>query len=324
MILTNKNDNENTDLLRNNTSEYPQKIGNRPLVTAVLVCWNHEHFVRASVLSVLQQTYSNIQLIVFDNGSTDGSRRELDLLRKQHEFTLIYQENIGLVRTLNKGLRMAKGKYFSALSTDDIWLEDKIARQTSYFEKHHDVHMISGFIRAINKDGENIPFHWNPKRTGIMDFADLMTQGNTVIGPTVMCRTETLLEVGGYDESIKMEDYTLALQFAQSGYGVVVLNDIFTLYRRHESNWTSNSMNLELLELGHKYRHLPEYPLFLRCNIPRIFRNLVAEGHKKEALKLLLTEPIAWTWDDVGVGMIMILIPTFLMRLRRGKKHKIN
>jgi glycosyltransferase involved in cell wall biosynthesis len=301
-----------------------EKNKNEPLVTAVLVCWNHERFVRASVLSALQQTYPSIQLIVFDNGSTDCSRRMLETLRQEYEFTLVCQENIGLVRSLNKGLRMAKGKYFTGLSTDDIWLPDKVARQVSYFEEHQDVHMLGGFIKAIDENGEFITFHWNPKRIGAMCFSDLMTQGNTLLGPTVMCRTSTLRAVNGYDEAIRIEDYALALQFAYEGYGIIVLEETYTLYRRHASNWTSKSMNPEVLEIGHKYKHLPEYKEFLRCNTPRLFRNLVAEGHKMTALRVLLTEPIDWTWDDVGIGMIMFIVPTFLLRWRRRIKHRSN
>ena len=97
-----------------------------PPVTAVLVCWNHERFVRQAVLSALQQTYPNIQVIVFDNGSSDGSRRELEALAKEHEFTLVFQDNIGVVRALNKGLTLGRGKYFTMLATDDVWLPDKV------------------------------------------------------------------------------------------------------------------------------------------------------------------------------------------------------
>ena len=88
-----------------------------PRVTAVLVCWNHVRFVRAAVESVLQQTYPNIQLIVFDNGSTDGSRRELEALRDVHGFTLVLQDNLGLVRTLNRGLAMADGELIAPLAS---------------------------------------------------------------------------------------------------------------------------------------------------------------------------------------------------------------
>src|SRR5690349_4879345 len=97
------------------------------LVTAVLVCWNHARFVRCAVSSVLRQSHPHVQLIVIDNGSTDGSIPILEELGAEHGFTLICQENVGLVRALNQGLALARGKYFACLATDDVWLEHKTA-----------------------------------------------------------------------------------------------------------------------------------------------------------------------------------------------------
>nr|HET7858517.1 glycosyltransferase family A protein [Caldimonas sp.] len=124
-----------------------------PRVTAVLVCWNHVRFVRAAVESVLRQTYPNIQLIVFDNGSTDGSRRELESLRDAHGFTLVVQDNVGLVRALNRGLAMAEGEFIAPLATDDVWLPHKTALQVDYLLAHPDVELVAGQIESIDAEG---------------------------------------------------------------------------------------------------------------------------------------------------------------------------
>jgi len=292
-----------------------------PLVTAVLVCWNHERFVREAVLSAVHQTYRAIELIVFDNGSTDGSRRELLALQQEHGFTLICQDNIGLVRTLNKALSMARGKYFAGLATDDIWLPEKTAREVAFLEANPDVDLVGGQIECIDAEGRRI---YPPLvvRPGDVSFGDLMTYGCFVYGPTVMCRTEMLRAIGGYDESLRIEDYSLALKLTYEGRRVVSLPDVLTQYRRHGNNWTAGSVDPELAEIGNRYRDTPEYRIFYRRNFPMTFWQLVADGRKREALHTLLTEPVPWTWANVGRGLVRMLIPYAFIRAYRALKGK--
>lgn len=293
-----------------------------PPVTAVLVCWNHVRFLRKAVESVFHQTYPNIELIVFDNGSTDGSRAELERLRAEHEFTLVLQDNVGLVRALNRGLELSKGKYIACLSTDDIWLADKTAIQVAYLEANPDVHLVAGQIESIDADG-NFSAVPTVKRSGEPTFKELMTRGNYVPGPTTMCRVSTLQSFGGYDETIRIEDYSLVLKLTYLGMRVVVLPESLTLYRFHGSNWSAGSLESELLEVGAPYRHTPEYAAFYRFHFPLRFWYLVKEGRKMSAWRLLLSEPVPWTWANVGRGLVRMLIPYFLVRLVRRLRAKM-
>jgi alpha-1,3-rhamnosyltransferase len=297
-------------------TEQEESATRRPLVTAILVCWNHVRFVRAAVESVLQQTYPRIQLIVFDNGSTDGSRRELEAMRDEYRFTLVLQDNVGLVRALNRGLAMAEGEYIATLSTDDVWLPHKTESQVDYLTAHSDVQLVAGQIESIDAEGELSPVP-TVKRWGEPTFAELMTKGNYVPGPTVMCRTAILRELGGYDESVRIEDYTLVLKLTHLGYRVVVLPESFTLYRSHGANWTAKSVDPELHELGALYRDTPEYRGFYRLHFPLSFWRLVKDGHKLKALRLLFSEPVPWTWANVGRGLVRMAIPYGLVRLVR-------
>lgn len=292
-----------------------------PLVTAVLVCWNHVRFVRRAVESVFEQTYPNIELIVFDNGSTDGSRAELEKLRAEREFTLVLQDNVGLVRALNRGLAICKGKYIACLSTDDVWLADKTAIQVDFLESHPDVHLVAGQIESIDADGKlsAVP---TVKRSGEPTFRELMTRGNYVPGPTTMCRIETLNALGGYDESIRIEDYSLVLKLTYRGMRVVVLPQSLTLYRFHGANWSARSLESELLEVGAAYRHTPEYREFFRFHFPLSFWHRAKDGSKMSALRLLLTEPVPWTWANVGRGFVRLAIPHSLVRLVRKLRAK--
>lgn len=301
----------------NSHGVFASQIDNDRTVTAVLVCWNHELFVEQAVMSALRQTHKDLQLIVIDNGSTDRSRDVLEALQRSYSFTLLLQENIGLVRALNRGLELARGAYFAVLATDDRWVETKLDSQVTFLEQHADYHLVSGQIRHIDELGNNIdsPIFAQP---GEVTFAQLMTLGNRVFGPTIMCRTATLKKLGGYDESIRLEDYSIALAMTKANYRVMVLDEILTLYRRHANNWTAKSIASELQELGNKYRNCSEYKAYYRHHFFRPVKDLVDRGRRVEALQLMMREPVAWTWDDVGVGLIKMIVPRSLIRIARS------
>jgi glycosyltransferase involved in cell wall biosynthesis len=294
-----------------------------PLVTAVLVCWNHERFVGAAIRSVLEQTYARIQLIVVDNGSVDGSRREIEALRARHGFTVICNDtNLGLVAALNSGLALAQGEFFAVLATDDMWLPEKTSLQVNYFVEHSDVHLLAGQIESIDSEG-NFSRVRTVKRWGEPTFQSLMTESNWVSGPTIMCRTATLRELGGYDTSCRIEDYPLVLKLTYRGLRVVVLPDVLTLYRSHATNWTK-SIGPEFYEVGAPYRHTPEYRGFYQLHFPDAVWRLVREGKKREAWQTVLHEPVPWTWKNMGRGIFRMLIPYALIEAYRSLKRTLS
>ncbi len=295
---------------------------NLPLVTVVLVCWNHERFVRASILAAVRQTYPNIQLIVFDNNSSDSSRKIIEPLAEEYGFTFIHQPNVGLVKTLNCALEMARGKYFSAVATDDVWLLDKIERQVAFMEQEVGVDMVCGNIIMIDQDDQLVGIQASHRQKQEVTFKYLMAVGNAVQGPTVMVRTKALIDEGGYDETIRVEDYALALRFANLGRRIVHTGEVYTLYRRHGNNWTSRPLFEELREIGHVYRETPEYRQFICRSLNGYFRKLASEN-KKEAIHLLRSEPIAWSFSDVGIGLIKLLVPNSTIQKYR-KLHRAN
>jgi len=269
-------------------------------------------------MSAVRQTYPNIQLIVFDNDSRDGSRRVIEELRQEYEFQFIHQENVGLVKTLNRALKMAKGEYFTLLSCDDIWLLDKVERQVAFMEANPHVDMVCGNSVTIDEHGRllGVP---NNNRSGLeVTFKHLMEAGNAVHGSTVMVRTKALLEEGGYDASMLLEDYPLALSFAHKGRRIVHTGEIYTLWRLHSNNWSHRVGYDEHLEIGHVFRETPEYPSYARRQFKGYFRMLAGE-RKSDAIRLLRTEPIEWSWDDVGIGMLKLALPSGLLRRLRKR-----
>jgi alpha-1,3-rhamnosyltransferase len=211
-----------------------------PLVTVAISCYNHEAYIAQSIQSVLDQNYPFIQLLVIDDGSSDGSVSVIEGIRKKHDFYFETQDNQGLTVTLNKALSMAKGKYFIPFGSDDIMMLDRISKQVSYMESHAEIGCCGGNILKINGAGKILR---KPKINpdAISEFKHVMLNlGPGLPAPTLFFRTDLLREVDGFDTSIALEDLYIQLALTRQGHKLGVMNDVLAYYRVHDSNTYKN------------------------------------------------------------------------------------
>ena len=115
---------------------------NQPLVSVVIACYNHERFVQDSIQSVIDQTYQNIELIIIDDGSKDGSVKKIQEMiptckERFFRFEFRYRPNKGLSATLNEALVWCQGEYYSPIASDDMMLPQKIEKQINFLLKSH-------------------------------------------------------------------------------------------------------------------------------------------------------------------------------------------
>ncbi|PKI20753.1 glycosyltransferase [Pseudomonas monteilii] len=214
------------------------------LVTVVIASYNHARYIEASINSVINQTYKNIELLVIDDGSQDDSSIVLKRLQEQHGFDLRFQANQGLARTLNDAIARAKGSLIVPFGSDDIMLPHRIATQVEYMKDKPEVGICSANIETIDQDGNvmgareqrnrNLPFRR-------LDFDDLFLDRKP--GPmaaTLMLRREALEKVGGFNADIRLEDVYIELTIAHAGYFIDVLGEVLAQYRDHPTNTFKN------------------------------------------------------------------------------------
>lgn len=126
------------------------------LISFVLVSYNQEKYIEAALLSVLDQTYSNIEIIVSDDGSTDKTK---DIIRLHHNDNFIFldnKKNKGLIGNLNFAFRYIKGEYVVVMAGDDISLPHRTSTIVNYFDDNPDTYCIYSNTIDINSDGEEI------------------------------------------------------------------------------------------------------------------------------------------------------------------------
>jgi len=111
-----------------------------PLVSVIMPSYNHERFVSEAIESVLNQTLGDLELIIIDDASKDNSRRIIeDFSKKDSRVKAIFHErNMGIARTLNDGIKAAKGKFIAFHASDDLWVKDKLEKELKVLEQNED------------------------------------------------------------------------------------------------------------------------------------------------------------------------------------------
>lgn len=120
-------------------------------ITVVVGTYNHGKYVGQCVKSILDQTYTNLELIVIDDGSTDNTREVLKPYADSIRY--VYQENLGRAAAKNHGIELAASDWIAIVGADDLWEPDKLARQVAAIEKYPQIDLISTNSSTFNDEG---------------------------------------------------------------------------------------------------------------------------------------------------------------------------
>jgi len=271
-----------------------------PLVSIIVSCYNHEAYIEECILSILNQTYDNIELIVIDDGSSDSSAKILEKLQQKHAFYFERQANQGLTKTLNKAIKMAKGKYIAPLGSDDIILPNKTEIQVNYLEERNDIAVVGGSILCIDRNGELTPKQQHKSYREI-NFKTLFSQPKSIPpAPSVMIRANILKDVGGYNTECKLEDLYLWLKITHEGHTIGVLDEVVAHYRKHENNTYKNHkfMTDSLLQTYGYFSSEPGYDYIKNRTLISMFLK-VSKENRQYAISLL--KRISWKYYNMKV-----------------------
>ncbi len=199
--------------------------------------YNGEKYLSQSVESILNQTYENFEFVIIDDGSTDNSYSILKQYASQHsQIVLIKNEkNLGLTKSLNLGLKIAKGKYIARQDHDDISHPERLEKEVRYLDQNPDVMLVTGNLKLIDSLGQFIN---NTKRFMEQKLIAWYLLFYNVIGghSLVMFRREEVVALGGYYEAFLYgQDYQLWLRLVETGK-IVILPEVLLQWRQHDEN----------------------------------------------------------------------------------------
>jgi glycosyltransferase, group 2 family len=255
-----------------------------PLLSIIIACYNHEHYIQDCIYSIINQEYQNIELIIIDDGSKDDSAQKIEEMRQLCEkrfvrFKFYHRPNKGLCATLNEALSWCQGKYVSMFASDDVMLPQKSSIQVAYLENNPDITSVSANLEFINHDNQ-ITGHTNQIKKEY-HFDETLIH-NHLFAPSQMHHLSAIKNIGGFNESIMIEDWYLWLKLLDSNYRVVFLDDILVQYRKHDDNMSGNFTKMfqaehQILSL---YKNKPTYQKAL-YNLKRKEIKLYRDNGKK-------------------------------------------
>jgi glycosyltransferase involved in cell wall biosynthesis len=186
------------------------------LVSVLLPVFNGAATIRRAVDSVLGQTHAALELVVVDDGSTDGTREYLDALQDERVRVVRHRRNMGLVAALNTGLEACRGDLIARLDADDVAHPRRIERQAGVFRNDPDVVLCSTAYDRVDEAGRALGTRVPPTTHAAMAIG--LVSGNRINHSTVMFRKFAVWSAGGYDANwFPAEDYDLWLRLMQEG-----------------------------------------------------------------------------------------------------------
>lgn len=256
-----------------------------PQISVLLPAYNAEKYLAESVQSILTQTYTDFELLLLDDGSTDRTPTiAADLAKTDPRIRVITNpRNLGLSRTLNLGIAQSKADLIARMDADDISLPTRFAKQVEYLQTHHHIGVVGGNREFITADGNSTlqPTKCKPNP----QLADLLRE-NKLAHPTVMFRKSLVQQVGGYDTLFHhSQDYELWCRLAKIT-NLANLPDCLVKYRLHaesmgEKNLSTNWILLLYIRLLHRGKIDPKDHTRLQAS-PANVQDFLAKKHPLE------------------------------------------
>lgn len=183
-----------------------------PHISVILPTFNRKYFLKEAIESVLQQTYTDFELIIVDDGSNDGTREVVEqFLQNDKRITYVYQANRGVSAARNTGIKNSAGEFIAFIDSDDYWLKGKLETQIAFFDEHPD-YSICQTEEVWIRNGRRVnPAKKHKKYAGYIFVQSLPL---CIISPSaIMIRRAIFDSVGLFDEELPAcEDYDMWLR----------------------------------------------------------------------------------------------------------------
>jgi glycosyltransferase involved in cell wall biosynthesis len=210
----------------------------RPAVSVIIPTYNSASFLRETIESVLGQTYSDFEVIVVDDGSTDETERVMRSFGARVSY--VKQENRGVSAARNHGIKLARARYVAFLDSDDLWVPQKLAEQIPLLDEDPEIGLVYSDWAVVSKRGATEPsFHTSRPAASGHVFNELVQTGFILTSGTVV-RRSCLDDVGDFDESLSVaEDYDLWLRISYR-WKVAVVNKALVIKRSWDGSLSTN------------------------------------------------------------------------------------
>lgn len=230
--------------------------------------YNCEKFLAEALDSILQQSFSDFELILFDDGSTDNTENIIrKYAAKDSRITPIYNEkNLGLTVNLNRGIKLSRGPYIARMDADDISLPERFEKQVYFLDNNPDIDLVGTYAIDIDDLGKEIHLRMMPLKH--REIINLLPKANPITHSSVMLRKESFKKIDFYNEAYRIiQDYEMWFRAAEVGLKFENLNEVLLKYRMDSDYAARKSLKYRLYDCklrlhSFKYINLPYYLYF--------------------------------------------------------------
>ena len=185
-------------------------------ISVLIPCYNAEKFIQRSIDSVLSQSYSELELVIVDDGSTDSTAKIINSYQDSRIKIISLESNLGIVKALNIGLDACRGTYIARMDADDICLEDRLAKQSYYLDNNAEVVAVGSSVINFNEAGQQVEINYPTDHSSIL--LNLLLFERNICHPSVMFRANVIEKGIKYKEQYNLcEDYDLWFQLSRIG-----------------------------------------------------------------------------------------------------------
>lgn len=244
------------DLLNYNNSDH----FDCGLVSVIMPCYNSSETIKSSIQSILDQTYSNLELIIIDDYSKDESTEIVETYLEDKRVKLIRnQNNLGVAETRNRGIENAQGKYIAFCDSDDVWLKDKLTKQVHYLQRY-DIVCSNYILSNIEKKRTK-----NIKGPEFITYHQML-KSNFIPNSSAIYNCSALGKI--YQKKVRHEDYLMWLELMKKTNIVYRIQEPLMQYNQVQQSLSGNK--LHSLIWTYKILHRE-----LKLNNLLVIRNLI-------------------------------------------------
>lgn len=203
-----------------------------------------------SIDSILNQTYKDFEFLIIDDGEKEECIRYLQECNDNRIKLIKNDRNMGLAKSLNKGLKLAKGKYIVRMDSDDIAYPDRIEKQFKFIEENPQYSIVSTMAELFDDNG----IYGKIERSGEVTKNDLI-KGTPFIHPTMIINRDVLNKIGGYPEYRRCQDYAMAMNMYANGYKGYIVDQILLKYRMDKDGYKKKKFKYRIMEMQIRFKY---------------------------------------------------------------------
>jgi glycosyltransferase involved in cell wall biosynthesis len=215
-------------------------MSSSPKVTVLMPLYNDARFLREAIASILTQTFTDFELLIIDDGSTDGSAEIAASFNDPRIRLVANGTNLGITASLNRGIDLAAGEYIARMDSDDISMPTRLAAQVGYLDKHSECAMVAVTVTMFDEDGQVCGTWADDRKTPTWEeIRRFLPRANCIAHPGIMIR-KSVLSCYRYDVRHRVaQDYDLWLRMCADGLVIAKLAEPLIEYRINSASVTS-------------------------------------------------------------------------------------